>query len=177
MEILIKLNAQDLAEALKKAGMSVADATATPKLAAVAAIPESAPKKRGRPPKAKVEEVEDETDEIEADEEPAPKKRGRPAKAASTKKAAVEEEDEETEADEAEDDEEDVEEEAEDEEDVEEPEYVTGGDLTKLKKALQAFAKAKGTKDAAVKVLRKFAPSSEKVKVGDLAKLMKALKV
>lgn len=110
----------------------------------------------------------------EADEAPTPRKRGRPAKAEPKEVEIVEDEEEIDEETETGEDEEEIEDESEEDE---APEVVEGEDLAKLKKALQAFSKAKGSKDAAVKVLRKFAPSSEKVKVGDLKALLKALKV
>jgi hypothetical protein len=122
---------------------------------------------------------------------PGKKGPGRPTKEEAAKKAAAakkakkepeedeEEETEETEEEETEEETEDETEEETEEEETEEDEdeVVSGDQLKKLKAALTAFSKHKKSKDAAVKVLRKFAPSSEKVKVSDLPKLMKALKV
>ncbi len=102
-----------------------------------------------------------------------PKKPGRPKK---EKPADEPEETEVEENDEPEETEEEVEE-PEETEEVEEPEVVSGEQLAKVKAALQAFSKAKKSKDAAVKVLHKFAKSSEKVKVADYKKLLLALKV
>lgn len=123
-----------------------------------------------KPAKQKLDDADD-------DETPvATKKRGRPAKVAAPVDEVEETDEEETEEDdEVEEDE--TEESDDDEVEEDEPTVVTGEDLTKVKKALQAYSKAKGSKDAAVKVLRKFAPSSEKIKVGDLKALLKALKV
>ncbi len=102
-----------------------------------------------------------------------PRKPGRPKKA---KPDDVEPDDVEPEDDETTDD--DVE--TTDDDDVEgddEPEVVVGEQLAKVKTALQAYSKAKKSKDAAVKILHKFAKSSEKVLVSDYKKLLTALKV
>lgn len=126
-------------------------------------------------------------DAPESDDGEAPKKRGRPTKEAAAlradeapakkpapKKVAAEiEEDDEDEVEEDDEDEADED----DEDEAEEDETVDAAGLVTLKKALTNFSKAKGSKDAAVKILRKFAPSSEKVKAADLPKLLKALKV
>lgn len=116
-------------------------------------------KKRGRKAKAEVEEDDDE------DEAPAKKTKN------AKKEEPEDEEDDEDSEDEGDED-------SEDEDDDEDAEYVTGDDLKKLKKALAAHKKANGGKpEKTVKILHKFADSSEEVKVEDLPKILKALKV
>lgn len=118
----------------------------------------------------------------------APKKRGRPAKAAETSEDDLEEdtedeieeqEDEESEDKESEDDDSDEEiedEETEDEETEDEAEKLDPEQLVKLRKALRSYSEKNG-KEKASKVLKKFAPASQDVKVVDFKKLMAALKV
>jgi outer membrane biosynthesis protein TonB len=163
LKIVIELNRDDLIAALA-AGMPVKAEVSAPKLAKPA---EKKP--------AKVTVVESE----EFDESDEPAKPAKPAKAAKAKAkpAPVEEEAEEEETEE-EAEEEETEEEAE-EESEEEDEFITGDDLSKLKKALNAHKAAQGGKPKkTLEILRKFAPGgSEKVKPDVLPKLLKALKV
>jgi uncharacterized protein with von Willebrand factor type A (vWA) domain len=109
------------------------------------------PGKRGRPAKVKPEETEEEETEIE------------------------DEEDDAGESDEDEESEDETEEESEDEEEESE-EGLSEKDLVKLKGALKAYS-AKHGKEKAVKLLNKYAKTSQEVKPSDLAKLLKLLKV
>lgn len=109
-------------------------------------------KKPGRPAKAKTEEV-DEDEELELGED---------------------DEEEESEDTESSDEEEESEDEAEEED--EESETLGEKDLAKLKGSLKAYS-AKHGKEKAVKLLNKYAKSSQDVKTSDLPKLLKSLKV
>lgn len=120
--------------------------------------------KKGKGKKAAAEEEDDSEDEIEEEDE------------------SEDEESEEEESEEEEEDESEEEEESEDEEESEEDEddskslKLGDADLSKLKLALNKFSKKNG-KEKAIKLLNKFAKTSQDVKKSDLPKLLKALKV
>lgn len=146
--------------------------------------------KRGRPTKEEIaaraaaeagddEESEEDDGEEEAEEEKAPAKKAKkaaPAKKPAKKKAAEEDEDDgEEEADDEESEDEEADEDDGEETEAEDDEFATGADLKKIKAALTAHS-AKGDKNKTVKILKKFGPTSEKVPVGKVAALLKALK-
>jgi hypothetical protein len=161
MDLVIRISREDLLAALT--GTSP---TASVSATAIAPAAKAKPAKAPKP--APVEEEFDETEEETP--KPAKKAKSKPAPVA----APVEEEEEETEEEEeSEDDESEEEEESDDEE------FITGEDLVKLKKALNAHKASQGGKPKkTLEILRKYAPGgSEKVKPDQFPKLLKALKV
>src|SRR5690606_27509907 len=88
-----------------------------------------------------------------------------------------EEDEDEDEIDEEEEDESDDEDEEESDDEEEETSLKLGdAELSKLKLALNKFSKKNG-KEKAIKLLNKYAKTSQDVKKSDLPKLLKALKV
>lgn len=167
MKIVIELSREDLIAALN-AGQPIKGEVVAPK---------SMLKDSKGAKKAKAEEPEEEFDETEEAEEK-PKKTA--AKKGKAKPAAKEEEPAEEPEEEGEEEEsEETEEEGEEGEAEEDDEYITGEDLVKLKKALNAHKAANGGKPKkTLEILRKYAPGgSEKVKPDVFPKLIKALKV
>lgn len=163
MDLVIRISREDLLAALQNGGSIVPTATAlAPKVKAEK--PAKAPKA------APVEEEFDEDEEEAKPAKPAKKTKAKPAPVAPP----VEEDDEESE-----DEEEETEADDEEETDGDDDEFISGEELTKLKKALNAHKAANGGKPKkTLEILRKFAPGgSEKVKPDVLPKLLKALKV
>lgn len=168
MDLVIRISRDDLLAALLS-NPATLDLTASSK---------SAPKPAKAVKAPKPAPVEADFDETEEDEEPV-----KPAKAVKVAKpkakpAPVEEDEDESEEIEEDAEAEEVEE-GEEESESDEDEFISGEELTKLKKALNAHKSANGGKPKkTLEILRKFAPGgSEKVKPDVLPKLLKALKV
>lgn len=171
MKIVIELSREDLIAALN-AGQPIKGEIVAPK----EMLKDSKPLKK----KTKAEEETEEFSEEETEDEPVKKKASKEKPAAKTKAKPSAKEEEEAEEEE-EESEEETEEEGEEGDDAstEEDEYITGEELVKLKKALNAHKAANGGKPKkTLEILRKFSPGgSEKVKPDVLPKLLKALKV
>jgi hypothetical protein len=130
------------------------------------------PAKRGRKPKMVEVEDEDTSDDEDEVETPPPAKRGRkPAPVVED----LEDEDDSDDEDDSEDDSDEDEDDS-DDEDEDEP-TVSPKDLAKIKKALDAYSVHHKSKQKAVKVLLKFAPTAQQVKTSQVVGLLKALKV
>jgi len=139
---------------------------------ALAVVPDQVPpKKRGRPTKEEL------AARAAAEAEPAPvaPKKGKKAPPVEVDEDEADEEEEEDEDEDEETEEEDAADEDEDDSD-EEDELLDASELKKVKAALREYTAAH-SKEKAVKILLKFAPTSDKVKKADVAKVLKALKV